>query len=257
MDKQAVAQCFSDAAAQYDQAAHLQRKVADRLLQLVRHLPIPQNPSVADLGTGTGYCLPFLQAHAQPAELIALDISEAMLAKAKERQPEITTVQADLESPPFQAGQLDLATSSLAVQWLDEPEPFISRMSAQLAPGGYLALTTLGPKTLCELRHAWAQVDEHKHVNDFHHAVDWIEAIWESDLTLELWREERLEVRYDSPLELLRELKALGANHVDRTEKPSGSHLKKMLIEYEGFRRNDGRCPATWDVFYLIARKPQ
>ncbi|WP_196160402.1 malonyl-ACP O-methyltransferase BioC [Reinekea sp. G2M2-21] len=256
MDKLAVAAQFSQAADHYDEAAHLQRNVADRLLALVNRLPVQGQASVADLGTGTGYCLPFLQQRFSPEQLYGLDISSAMLNKAAQRVARVQLVEADLEQPPFEANSLDLATTSLAVQWLEHPEPFVSRMAQALKPGGYLAVATLGPKTLCELKQAWAQVDGSKHVNDFHHAVDWIEAIWQSELTLELWREERLEVRYDSPLELLQELKTLGANHVDRTEKPKGSHVRRMLRVYDGFTRNDGRYPATWDVFYLIARKP-
>jgi malonyl-CoA O-methyltransferase len=256
MDKQAVAECFSQAAVQYDQFAHLQRTVADRLLQRIKTLSIPHDSRIVDLGTGTGYCLPALDARFEPRELLALDISPAMLVQAERRLPGVTTLQADLEDAPFEPASLHLASSSLAVQWLDEPEPFVTRISKALAPGGYLALSTLGPKTLWELKQAWASVDSQTHVNRFHHAVDWIEAIWLSDLKLELWREERLEVRYDSPMELLRELKAIGANHVDRQERPRGTGLKRMLRTYEGFKRSDDRYPATWDVFYLIARKP-
>ena len=256
MDKQAVAQQFSLAASHYDEAAHLQRAVADQLLATVSYLPIATGATIADLRTGTGYCLPFLQSRFTPTELSALDLSAAMLAQAGQRVAHVNLIEGDLEQPAFAAQSLDLAVSSLAVQWLESPEPFIANIAKSLKSGGYLALATLGPKTLCELKQAWRQVDSGKHVNDFHHAVDWIEAIWESELSLELWREARVEVRYDSPLELLQELKTLGANHVDRREQPKGSHLRKMLRMYDGFLRSDGRYPATWDVFYLIARKP-
>ncbi|MEJ2042280.1 MAG: malonyl-ACP O-methyltransferase BioC [Reinekea sp.] len=255
MDKQAVARQFSSAAQQYDAAAHLQRKIADRLLALVKNIQLPVSAKIADLGTGTGYCLPMLQQQFNPARLYALDFSDAMLDVARARQPNIECIHADLETAPFERQSLDLVVSSLAVQWLDKPEPFIANITKALKPGGVLALTTLGPKTLWELKLAWAQVDTYRHVNDFHDAVDWIEAVWESELTLELWREERVEVRYDSPLELLRELKALGANHVDRDHSPRSSHLRQMLRQYDGFKRSDGRYPATWDACYLIARK--
>lgn len=256
MDKLAVANTFSRAAQHYDEAAHLQRRVADELLQRVSQLPVDRADCVADLGTGTGYCLPKLTTRFQPQRLIALDLSSAMLEQARQRVCHIETVVADLEQPPFADSSIDIATSSLAVQWLEQPEPFISRMAKALKPGGYLALATLGPQTLVELKFAWAQVDDAKHVNDFHHAVDWIDAVWQSELELELWREQRLEIRYQSPLELLQELKTLGANHVDRPAQPRTSHVRQMLKAYQGFRRADGRIPATWDVYYLIARKP-
>lgn len=254
MNKQAVAQCFSQAAPRYDQFAHLQRTVADRMLALLSSVSVPANPSIADLGTGTGYCLPRL-AEYHPERLFGLDLSAAMLQQAQRRVPQAQPVLADLEAPPFEPNSIDLAVSSLAVQWLDQPEPFISRMAQALKPGGHLVVATLGTKTLYELKQAWARVDEGTHVNRFHRAVDWIEAILNSDLNLTLWREERLEVRYDSPMTLLKELKAIGANHVDRTETPSHAHLRQMLAAYDGFRRPDGRLPATWDVYYIIASK--
>ena len=256
MDKAAVARQFSQAADRYDAAAHLQRKVADRLLAMVCKLELPGKATVVDLGTGTGYCLPRLAEHFAPAHLLALDFSSAMLQQARRRVASVDCVHADLETAPFAEASIDLAISSLALQWLDGPEPFISRMAKALKPGGVLAFATLGPNTLIELKQAWAQVDSQSHVNDFHHAVDWIEAVWQCELTLELWREERIEVRYDSPLLLLQELKTLGANHVDRQQAPRNCRLRQMMRQYDHFKRPDGRYPASWDTFYLLARKP-
>ncbi len=51
----------------------------------------------------------------------------------------------------------DLALSSLAVQWIESPQAFIHRMSRVVKHGGYLALATLGPNTLWELRKAWSK----------------------------------------------------------------------------------------------------
>ena len=162
MDKQAVAQQFSLAASHYDEAAHLQRAVADQLLATVSYLPIATGATIADLGTGTGYCLPFLQSRFTPTELSALDLSAAMLAQAGQRVAHVNLIEGDLEQPAFAAQSLDLAVSSLAVQWLESPEPFIANIAKSLKSGGYLALATLGPKTLCELKQAWRQVDSGK-----------------------------------------------------------------------------------------------
>jgi len=255
MDKRAVAQVFGRAAEHYDGAAHLQRRVADQLMAQVSELPLRQAGHVVDLGTGTGYCLPSLAQRFQPSLLTALDLAEPMLARARQRVAQVSPVQADLENPPLADNSVDLAVSSLAVQWLDRPDAFINRLAQVLKPGGYLALSTLGPKTLAELRQAWAQVDQATHVNRFLPASDWQAAIAASSLTLTFWHEEQLEVRYDAPLNLVRELKALGAHHVERQHTPAVGHLRPMLRAYEEFICADGRYPATWDVFYLIARK--
>lgn len=258
MDKQAVARSFSLAASHYDASAHLQRFVADALLRRVEQLPVPEGvDAIADLGTGTGYLLPHLQTRFQPKQLIGLDISAAMLRQASQRSPAMMPMCADLEAPAFADNSISLATSSLAVQWLDGPLPFLANAARWLRPGGFLALTTLGPRTLCELRHAWSLADDHKHVNDFHAAYDWLSAVDDVPLELVFWREQRIEVRYELALTLLHELKSLGASHVERREAPRRSHVRQMLKAYESFRRSDGRLPASWEVFTLIVKKPE
>ncbi|WP_320824237.1 malonyl-ACP O-methyltransferase BioC [Reinekea sp.] len=256
MDKRAVAQVFGRAAEHYDGSAHLQRRVADHLLAQVSELPLGQAEHVVDLGTGTGYCLPTLNQRFQPSLLTALDLAEPMLAQARQRVARLNLVQADLENPPLAENSVDLAVSSLAVQWLDRPETFIARLAKVLKPGGYLALSTLGPQTLHELRQSWARVDQDVHVNRFLPASNWQAALEASPLVLTLWHEEQLEVRYDSPLALVRELKTLGAHHVERQKTPPVGGLRPMLRAYQEFICADGRYPATWDVFYLIAHKP-
>lgn len=258
MDKQAVARRFSQAAAGYDSAAHLQRRVADAMLDRVLDLPLPGEPVVADLGTGTGYCLPTLWLGCRPARLHALDLSAAMLARARVRCPQSHPCLADLEHLPFADHSHDLLTSSLAVQWLGTPRPFLAEVRRVLRPGGYLALTTLTPGTLHELRQAWRSADAAAHVNTFTHSQHWRRCAERTGLRLLDWRQERIEVRYTDPIQLLRELKCLGANHVEGRSGPvSRAALKRMLAGYERFRQDDGRYPASWRVLHLVLRQPE
>lgn len=254
MNKAAVADHFSQAAATYDAAAHLQRTVADRLMALLKHAPLSNVQQLVDLGTGTGYCLPTMIECFQPAETWALDISQAMLEQAEHRVPAAKTQVMDLDNLNWPESSIDVAVSSLAVQWLDDPAHFLSQLAKALKPGGVAGIATLGPVTLWELKAAWAQVDTGKHVNDFHPAVTWIEAAEAAGLQLDLWREERLQVRYEQPMQLLAELKALGAHYVERDKPRSLGSVRKMLRAYEAFTRQ-GQYPATWDVHYLMVSK--
>lgn len=257
MDKQAVAKTFSHAAAHYDSVAHLQRTVADRLLAVVLDLPIREADKVVDLGTGTGYLLPTLAQRFKPQQLFGLDLSKEMLQQASKREPSVVTLQADLECPPFELNSIELAATSLAVQWLEQPTNFLANVYQQLTPGGYLAIATLGPRTLNELKSAWLQVDNIRHVNEFHSAHEWLGAIEQSEFETTLWREEHIEVLYESPLKLLNELKLLGASHVDRQEQPKVSSVRKMLRAYQSFQKPNKQFPATWEVYYAILRKPK
>ncbi|MFC3701951.1 malonyl-ACP O-methyltransferase BioC [Reinekea marina] len=256
MNKSAVAQSFSAAAEHYDSVAHLQRQVADELMKRVTRLPMVSAQKAVDLGTGTGYLLPALDHRFNPRELFGLDLSNAMLHQAKHRHRKVITVQADLEQPPFQSSSIDLAVSSLAVQWLECPMKFVEHAFSMLTPGGYLALATVGPKTLSELKTAWQSVDEVAHVNQFNSAQQWRDAISDTGFVVEHWQESFIEVLYDHPLTLLNELKILGANHVDRNEQPKVSSVRKMLRAYQPFRRQNSQYPATWEIFYIILKKP-
>ncbi|TCS38141.1 malonyl-ACP O-methyltransferase BioC [Reinekea marinisedimentorum] len=257
MNKVSVAKTFSKAAASYDDAAHLQRHIADELFAKLKSVHVPRGGTALDMGTGTGYCLPKLQQLARPDHIIAADISSDMLNIARRKLPEVETRVCDLEAEPFAANSIDVAVSSLAVQWLESPALFIQHMQKALRPGGVMALATLGPRTLWELRQAWAMVDDVPHVNRFHDGIHWLEPVWECGFETILWREQRLQVRYQSPMTLLHELKQLGASHVDRPAAPGRNRLRQMLQCYEQFRCRDGHFPATWDVYYLIVRKPE
>jgi len=256
MTKQAIANTFSKAALSYDAAAHLQRRVADRLLDLAGERTLGPAPVVADLGTGTGYCLPALVQRFCPMQLNALDLSPAMLEQAQWREPTAVPVLGDLEALPFNNASHHLLLSSLAVQWLDRPDAFLAEAHRVLNPGGRLAVSTLTDGTLHELKEAWQAADSRPHVNDCLPAEDWRQALAESGFQVEQWQSERIEVGYASPLDLLKELKRLGASHVKaRQGRVSRKALGQMLEAYQPFRLPDGQYPASWQVLYLVLRK--
>ncbi|GGX55914.1 malonyl-ACP O-methyltransferase BioC [Saccharospirillum salsuginis] len=256
MTKQAIANTFSKAALSYDDAAHLQRRVADRLLALTGERSLAPAPVIADLGTGTGYCLPALVQRYCPMQLNALDLSPAMLEQAQWREPTAIPVRGDLEALPFDTASHHLLISSLAVQWLDQPDAFLAEARRVLKTGGRLAISTLTDGTLHELKQAWRAADTSPHVNDCLPAEDWRQALAESGFQIEQWQSERIEVGYPSPLDLLQELKRLGANHVKaRQGHVSRKALGQMLRAYQPFQRPDGQYPASWQVLYLVLRK--
>lgn len=253
MNKSSVARTFDRAAASYDQAAHLQRRVADRLLMA---LPADsENPDcvVADLGTGTGYCLPMLQQRLRPETLTALDLSPAMLGQAKHRCPGAQLVQSDLEALPFAAESQDWLVSSLAVQWLASPEVFLAEAHRVLKPGGRLLFTTLGPETLGELRWSWAQVDDRAHVNRFIDDSEWARGALKAGLRVLKQEQEALTIYYKLPGQLLTELKQLGASHVEgRQGGATPLALRRMLGHYQQRFGSEKGCPAHWQVSYWM-----
>jgi len=98
---------------------------------------------VLELGTGTGETARRLLAALDPAELVCVDESQAMLAEAARVLPadRVRFVQGRLQDE-LPAGGFHLIASSLAVHHLDDTEKrdLFARIRAALAPGGRLVL---------------------------------------------------------------------------------------------------------------------
>jgi malonyl-CoA O-methyltransferase len=252
--KKSVAASFSRAASSYDDAAVLQRTVADSLLA---QLDIPAGSALLDIGCGTGAAGAVL---ANKYAVTALDIAEGMLQFARTRSGDanIQWLCGDAENLPLADASMDAVFSSLAVQWCENIGAIFTELQRVLRPGGSAWLSTLGPDTLHELRTAWAAVDDRIHVNNFATAEAISHAVQRSGLTLKKWREENLVMRYSELRQLTRELKALGAHNVNNG-RPAGllsrQRLQAFSNGYEQQRDADGQLPATYQIYYLQLTK--
>ena len=78
IDKGSARRSFEQAASGYDQAAVLQREIADRMLERLEYVRLDPR-AVLDLGAGTGYAIEGLQKHFRKARILALDFAFEML----------------------------------------------------------------------------------------------------------------------------------------------------------------------------------
>ncbi|MDI6748220.1 MAG: malonyl-ACP O-methyltransferase BioC [Rhodocyclaceae bacterium] len=249
MNKQAIRQSFDRAAASYDSVAGLQRQVCE-LLDAV--LPAPTlTRMILDAGCGTGYGQRLLAARWPAARLVAADFAHAMLKNtAGER------ICADIETLPLPAATFDLYWSSLSVQWCDTQRA-IAEAARVLAPGGVLAVSSLGTGTLSELHAAFAGVDPHRHVLEFSSDQALANACAAAGLQ-NVTLATRSIRRYHPDLKaLLRTLKSLGANQVGANRRPGllGRRVWQAVeARYETLRVDAG-LPATYEVILCTANK--
>jgi SAM-dependent methyltransferase len=109
-------------------------------------LPPLEGKRVVDLGCGFGWFCRFARA-AGTAEVLGLDVSANMLARARETtaDPAITYRQADLETLALPAGRFDLAYSSLTLHYLEQLAALFATIHRALLPGGRFVFSAEHP----------------------------------------------------------------------------------------------------------------
>ncbi len=255
-----VRRSFSRAAISYDAAAVLQAKVRQELLERLDLVRLEPNV-VVDLGAGTGHATLELKRRYARSSVVAVDLAEGMLREAAKRQTllrRFRRVCADAAALPFPAASVDLVFSNLMLQWCDDPDQVFAECRRVLRPGGLLTFATLGPDTLVELRRAWAAIDDRVHVNRFIDMHDLGDAMVRAGLAEPVMDVERIVLTYPEVLDLMRDLKAIGAHNVNagRPRGLTGRHALARVAEGYETQRRDGRLPATFEVVYGQAWGP-
>ena len=269
VDKRQVRRSFEETAATYDAEAVLQNEVCRRMLARLDYIKV--DPAlILDAGSGTGNAVAGLLSRWPRARVIELDLALAMARRARARRPwwrnlldrggpRLAAVCGDIEQLPLAAGCAGVVWSNLAVQWVNQAQRAFSEMHRVLAPGGLALFSTFGPDTLKELRASFQGVDRYTHVHrfvDMHDLGDMLIACGFADPVMDM---EVMTLTYDDVTGVMRDLKAIGARNVT-LGRPAGlagkSLLAKVTRNYEAFR-SDGKLPATFEVVYGHAWKPQ
>ena len=254
ISKQKVRRAFDRAAGSYDEAAVLQREVCNRLLQRLDYIRL--SPEwILDAGAGTGEAVRALMRKYRKAQLVVLDISENMLAKAVAhggllRRPHALC--ADLEHLPLADASIDLVFSSLTLQWCNDLGVTFDGVRRVLEPGGLFMFTSFGPDTLKELRTCWSQIDDAVHVNRFEDMHDVGDALLQAGFADPVMESEIITVNYETVDRLMDDLRGIGANVTadgGRRGLTTMAMLSRLRDAYEAFRCDDV-LPASYEIIY-------
>lgn len=114
--------------------------------ELIARLNLAPGMTVADVGTGIGFMLPYLATAVGPTgHVIAEDIFPDFLAKArataqKNQLPNVAFVQGDEKSTKLPANSCDLILILDAYHHFDYPAEMLASIRKALAPGGRLVI---------------------------------------------------------------------------------------------------------------------
>ncbi len=192
--------------------------------------------------------------------LIETDLSAAMLAGRGG-----VRVQVDEERSPFREESLDLVVSGLALHWTNDLPGALIQIRQALRPDGLFLGAILGGSSLTELRQSLTEAEIEltggagPRVSPLADVQDAAHLLQRAGFALPVADIDRVEVAYAHPLELIRDLRAMGeANALaDRPRPLSRQALARAFEIYQQrFSRPDGRVRATFEIIAMTGWAP-
>ncbi|MGG7567797.1 methyltransferase domain-containing protein [Rhodovulum sp. DZ06] len=231
----------------------------------------------------------FLHAHAaagiaERLEEVARDFPRAALvhpgadawAETLRLSPKIGALDiaplAEAEVLELEQGAYDLVVGGLSLHWANDPVGLLIQMRRALKPDGLLLVSMFGGQTLAELRAALAEAEAAEEgglsprVAPMGEIRDLGALLQRAGLAMPVADSESLDVTYESPLALMRELRAMGETNVMTARRRSpmrrATLARAAALYAERFPAPDpaeaarGRVRASFEIVTLTGWAP-
>jgi len=236
--------------------AHAADDIADRLSITRRTFE-----KAVVLGAAHGLLARNLRALDNVGAVVEADTSARLLALSDGPR-----VIADEELLPFRDASLDLVTSALSLQHVNDLPGALAQIRRALKPDGLLLASLIGGLTLHELRDAFLSAESEleggasPRVAPFIDVRDAGALLQRAGFALPVADSDTLTVTYATPFDLMREVKAMGASNVlvarRRTPLRRSTLFRAAEIYAERYGTPDGRISATFEIVTITGWAP-
>ncbi len=172
----------------------------------------------------------------------------------------------DTSLVPFAPQSLDAVVSLLALQWVDDLPGLLIQIKRALKADGLFMACLLGGQTLHELRDSFARAEIEcegglsPRVSPFVDLRDIGALMQRAGFALPVVDTETITVRYQTPLALFADLRAMGATNVliERRKIPlrRKTLLRALEIYAENYSDSDERIRATFECLWVSGWTP-
>jgi SAM-dependent methyltransferase len=255
------------AAKNFGQHNFLYRKVANRILEDIEFLP-QEFESLLELGARDGYLSDQIVRKKNIKNAVQTDLIEDFFLRQEKNSPKNYRKAffiADEESLPFKTATFDLIVSNLNFHYINQVRQFLLQVKNILKPGGIFIASFFGENNLHEL----AQVLYESETKIYHGisprmppTIDLKTAanlVAKAGFSNPVSDFEKIEVNYSGPLDLLKDVKAMGQGNI-LIKRSRRFFTKKFLEEIEqNYRKiykteNDGII-ATFEIITITGWK--
>ncbi|WP_245848228.1 methyltransferase domain-containing protein [Octadecabacter ascidiaceicola] len=172
----------------------------------------------------------------------------------------------DSETLDLEEGAHDLIIHALSLHWADDPIGQLVQCRHALKPDGLLIATLFAGQTLHELRSVLAEAEVAQtgglspRILPMGEVRDLGGLLQRAGLALPVADMMPLTVTYDTPIHLMRDLRAMGEgnamNQRQRTPTSRKVFAQAMSRYVDTFAMDDGRIPATFEIATLTGWAP-
>jgi len=172
----------------------------------------------------------------------------------------------DTDVLDLEEGAHDLVIHALSLHWADDPIGQLVQCRRALKPDGLLIATSFAGQTLHELRSVLAEAEVTQtgglspRILPMGEIRDLGGLLQRAGFALPVADTTSLTVTYDTPIHLMRDLRAMGeGNAIDqrlRTLTRRAIFAQAMVRYVDAFAMEDGRIPATFEIATLTGWAP-
>lgn len=233
-------------------------RLLDRLADIRRTFPITIN-----LGCHDGHLTAGLRGRAGIERIIQLELSDQLAAQAAKHG---AVAVADEEFLPLAPQSVNLIISNLALHWVNDLPGALLQARSALKPDGLFLAALFGGDTLFELRRCLMEAELElcggvaPRLSPLAEVRDAGGLLQRAGFALPAVDRDVITVSYQSPLQLLQDLRLMGATNATHNRPRTPLRRAVLMNALERYQRlfseADGRVSATFEILFLTGWAP-
>ena len=252
IDKSRVALRFAQAGQSYTEHAIAQKQICQHLMQLMlAHLPTRHQARVFEIGCGSGNLSHLLLQNLQIDRLILNDIY-AEVQQHFSQQQQLEWRIGDIEQLEFPT-QLNLVTSSSALQWMTDLQAVFTKVAYALVQQGFFCFSIFGQQNLKEIKALTGQGLE------YHTLSELQQVLTQTGFDVLHLSEQIKTLHFSHPKQVLQHLKATGVTATSASHRWTKNTLQQFYQDYQQFSEMDQQGQTqyvlSYHPIYCIARR--
>ncbi|UOG16964.1 malonyl-ACP O-methyltransferase BioC [Acinetobacter sp. PK01] len=252
IDKSRVALRFAQAGQSYTEHAIAQKQICQYLMQLMLdHLPTQHQARVLEIGCGSGNLSHLLLQNLQIDRLILNDLY-AEVQQHFSQQQQLEWRIGDIEQLEFPT-QLNLVTSSSALQWMTDLQAVFTKVAYALVQQGFFCFSIFGQQNLKEIKALTGQGLE------YHTLSELQQVLTQTGFDVLHLSEQIKTLHFSHPKQVLQHLKATGVTATSASHRWTKKTLQQFYQDYQQFSEIDQQGQTqyvlSYHPIYCIARR--